>query len=512
MSMAAQRSDQLVSERVAGSILPRVLNSFDMVAIMVAIVISITNDTGFYGSGPVSLTWLIVGFLTFLIPGAIVTGQLGLLFPGEGSIYLWTYKAFGPFMSFFAGFAAWWPGVLVMLGSGTVVSQYLQYLFGATFAPWVQGMVILAVLLVGIAFSLLRLRLTQNAVNTVFVLYSVAMVLIAFSAVLWLIQGHHSYTNFGGFTTGAGGWFQGMNHSPLDYASTTSTWSLYGFMILALLGIEVPLNMGVEIDDVKAITRYLLWGSVVVMVAYFVDNVALLIAGDPAQAGNLAALLVPVKATMGPVAEWLVGLLLIGFFLFQVSVFSYCFARLLFVSGLDRRLPAAVSRVTRDKAPYVAIIVQAAITGLVTVIAFMIYPYLVKGDPVALSSRVYWIVQGSITVIWRLSMVFLFVDVLYIIRKYAAEFAARRIAHPAVFWVCAIVGAVASALGAWVTFTNPFTASLGKEDWWHAVAIVTVVSLLIVPILYVIGARTSGAGTPGDEVTTATGATMQGRP
>ena len=47
----------------------------------------------------------------------------------------------------------------------------------------------------------------------------------------------------------------------------TSTWSLYGFVILALLGIEVPLNMGVEIVHMKAITRYLLWGSVVVMVA-----------------------------------------------------------------------------------------------------------------------------------------------------------------------------------------------------------------------------------------------------
>lgn len=52
-----------------------------------------------------------MGFLTFLILGAIVTGQLGFLFPGEGSIYLWTHKAFGPFASFFAGFAAWWPGV-----------------------------------------------------------------------------------------------------------------------------------------------------------------------------------------------------------------------------------------------------------------------------------------------------------------------------------------------------------------------------------------------------------------
>ena len=50
-----------------------------------------------------------------------------------------THKAFGPFASFFAGFAAWWPGVLVMLSTGTVVSQLVQYLAGWTFAPWLQA-------------------------------------------------------------------------------------------------------------------------------------------------------------------------------------------------------------------------------------------------------------------------------------------------------------------------------------------------------------------------------------
>ena len=36
-------------------------------------------------------------------------------------------------------------------------------------------------------------------------------------------------------------------------------------MVLALLGVEVPLNMGVEIKDERSITRYLVWGSLAVM-------------------------------------------------------------------------------------------------------------------------------------------------------------------------------------------------------------------------------------------------------
>src|SRR5215510_7090474 len=259
---------ELTSERVAGGVLPKVLNSFDMVAIFVAIVLFISNVPGFFGNGPVSITWLLVGFVTFLVPGAIVTGQLGFLFPGEGSIYLWTHKAFGPFASFFAGFAAWWPGVLVMLSTGTVVSQLLQYLAGWTFAPWLQGIVILAVIGLAASVSALRFRLTQNAVNLVFVLYGLGILLVGLAGVLWLATGHKSFTDFSHFDANPGGWFQGMNANPLDFTSSTSTWSLYGFVILALLGIEVPLNMGVEIVHMRAIKKYLFYGSIVVIVAY----------------------------------------------------------------------------------------------------------------------------------------------------------------------------------------------------------------------------------------------------
>jgi amino acid transporter len=479
---------------VAGGILPKVLNSFDMVAIFVAIVLFINNVTGFYGFGPVSITYLLIGFVTFLIPGAIVTGQLAFLFPGEGSIYLWTHKAFGSFASFFAGFAAWWPGILVMLSTGSVVSQLVQYLGGWSFPPWLQGVVILSVVVFAAGASALRFRLTQNAVNVIFVLYGLGIVLVGLSAILWLAQGHHSFTDFSHFDASAGGWFQGINNNPLDLTSSTSSWSLYGFVILALLGIEVPLNMGVEIVHMKAITRYLVWGSVVVMVAYLLDNWALLVGADPKQGGNLAALLIPVSATMGPFFKWLVGLIFIGFFLFITVVYSYSFARLLFVSGLDRRLPAVVSKVNRYRVPHIAIIVQAALATIITLITFMIVPYVVRGNAADLSSRVYFVFQGAITVVWCASMVFLFVDILYIIRKFPAVFAARRIAHPALFWVCSIIGAISSFFGMWTVFANPFSPQLfSKADWWHTVLAIAAISLAIVPVLYLVGARTARA-------------------
>src|SRR6266581_3064274 len=138
--------DELLSERVAGVI---------------------------QTAGPTAFGWWLLGFVAFLIPGAIVTGQLGLMFPGEGSIYLWTHKAFGAFWGFFAGFCAWWPGVLVMVATGTIVIGYLGYVLPGTVGSWsvqVQGLAIAAFVLLSAVLAVLRFRVTQNIVNAVFVL------------------------------------------------------------------------------------------------------------------------------------------------------------------------------------------------------------------------------------------------------------------------------------------------------------------------------------------------------
>src|SRR5437763_16969646 len=251
----SRSNDVLRSERIAGGILPRVLNSFDMVAIFVAIVLFISNSAVMAGgAGPSAYTYWILGFITFLIPGAIVTGQLGLMFPGEGSIYVWTSKAFGAFMGFFAGFCAWWPGVLVMIATGDAVVSLIQQLNGNFLTEaWQQGLVIVAVIAFSFLLSILRFRVTQNFVNIVFVAYGGAILLIGLAGVLWLVTGHKANTDLS-FQTGS--W--GLN---------SGNFTFYGLVILALLGVEVPLNMGVETNDARAIPRYLFWGSAVVIVA-----------------------------------------------------------------------------------------------------------------------------------------------------------------------------------------------------------------------------------------------------
>jgi hypothetical protein len=78
----------MASERIAPGMLPRVLNSFDMTIIFVAIVLFVVNASALQPAGQSAFTFWIVGFLVFLIPGALVTAQPGQMFVVMAA-YLW---------------------------------------------------------------------------------------------------------------------------------------------------------------------------------------------------------------------------------------------------------------------------------------------------------------------------------------------------------------------------------------------------------------------------------------
>jgi len=158
--------------------------------------------------------------------------------------------------AFSLDFCAWWPGVLVMIATGDAVVSLIQQL-NANFLtePWQQGVLIIAVIAFSFLLSVLRFRVTQNFVNVVFVAYGGAILLIGLAGLLSL--GHPA----------------AVDYSPHAWSPTWATATFYGTVILALLGIEVPLNMGIEITHPRSITRYLLWGSLVVIAAYLIGTV-----------------------------------------------------------------------------------------------------------------------------------------------------------------------------------------------------------------------------------------------
>jgi glutamate:GABA antiporter len=460
--MAQQADERLMtSERLAPGMLPRVLNSFDMTIIFVAIVLFIVNVSAIQQAHQAAYTYWILGFLLFLIPGALVTSQLGQMFPQEGSLYVWTQKALGPFWGFFAGFCAWWPGILVMVATGDAVVTIWQFVdTGGLPKAWEQGLVILAVLWFSAAMSMLRLRMTQTYANWA-VLFYVA-------GILWLVGNGHSAT---------GGWGTASN-----WSIHSGQWTWFGFVILALLGIEVPLNMGVEIVHMKAIKKYLFWGSIVVMLAYLWATLGTMLALPASKSvGATTDILAAVQKGFGGSHAFaiVIGLVLIWFFVSNTIVYNYSFSRLLFVSGLEQRMPPKLGTVNpKTKVPVYAIVTQTVLSSLFVVAIFN--PW-VSGNN---NQKAYWLFQAAVTVIWCVSMVLLFADIFLVKRAFPARFDEVRAAHPYVLYACGVIGMLASAFGAYTVFRSPWTGLFTIQHWRIWLAVLCGVSVVAAVVIY----------------------------
>ncbi|HJU36805.1 MAG TPA: APC family permease [Gaiellaceae bacterium] len=467
--MAAQADDRtMASERLAPGMLPRVLNSFDMTIIFVAIVLFVVNASAVQQAHQAAFTYWILGFLLFLIPGALVTAQLGQMFPQEGSLYVWTQKALGPFWSFFAGFCAWWPGILVMVATGDAVVTIWQFVdTGGLPKAWQQGLVILAVLWFSAAMSMLRLRMTQTYANWAVVFYGAAIFVIGLAGILWLIGDGHSAT---------GGWGTASN-----WSIHSGQWTWFGFVILALLGIEVPLNLGVEIVHIRSIKRYLFWGSIVVMVAYLWATFGTMLALPAAKSvGATTDILAAVQTGFWGSHAFaiVIALVLIWFFVSNTVVYNYSFSRLLFVSGLEQRMPPMLGTVNERKVPVYAIVTQTVLSSLFVLAIFN--PW-VGGDN---TQRAYWLFQAAVTVIWCVSMVLLFADIFLVKRAFPAKFDEVRAAHPYLLYACGVVGMLASAFGAYTVFRSPWTGLFTIQHWRIWLAVLCGVSVAAAVVIY----------------------------
>lgn len=476
--MATPRSDEraMISERLAPVLLTtKQLGAFDLVVIFIGIVLFITNSAGLAPNGPSMFIVWILAFLTFLIPGAFVTAQLGRMFPEEGSLYVWTHKALGPFWGFFAGFVAWWPGPLVMVIAASLVVAFAQYLcdFNCLTQSWQQGVVILAVIWFSAYMSVLRQRVSQNYMNFQFYFYAAALFVMGLAGLVWLWKGHASVTSFA-----AKDW------NPFVYSNFTA----FSFAVLALLGIEVPLNMGVEVKSEDAIRKYLFWGCIIVIAAYLWTTWANMLAvGVPKGYDYLTGGPLGVAKAMGEFLGNIVAVILLWFFLFNTAIYNYSYSRLLFVSGLEKRLPRQIGDVNRNKVPANAVILQTILATLITIAM-----YFVAGELAGVNVSVpYFALLAGVTVIWCVSMVLLFADIYFVRRFFPQKFEEVRAVPLWFLYLCGVVGFVANGLAAAWVFTGPWCGCFTHTAQWNTWVIpIVVVSIVIGVAVYVISERT----------------------
>src|SRR5260370_1111601 len=117
----------LLQEEYVRKAMPKILGTFDMTATFIVSIFLATTATTAVIGGPAAITYLVIAGVGFFLPCLIATAHLGLMFQYEGALYNWTHHAIGGRASFFAGFCAWFPGVLITTSLADPLVTYIQF-------------------------------------------------------------------------------------------------------------------------------------------------------------------------------------------------------------------------------------------------------------------------------------------------------------------------------------------------------------------------------------------------
>lgn len=470
--------EPLRSEQRIHDFFPRSLSRVDLLVIFLAIVLFIPNASVVQAtadSGGITYLYWILGTLTFLVPGALASAQLYRLMPSDGSLYVWTHRAMGPLFGFFAAFCSWFPGVLVPLATTDTIITLVQgigvQVAGANanwlIDPRLGGLVVVsALVLVGIA-SALPLRLIMKTAKSIILLYCLSIALIGLAGFAWLLAGHAPAAPITTFTPG----------------SSSRNIVLYGVIVLALLGVEVPLNMAAEERERGEALFFLRWGPLFVLIAYLLGTFGVMAVVPPSAASQGYSTLTAVTIVFGPAASVIVGIIFIAFFFICTIIYTVTFARILFVAALDYRLPISLTKINRHGTPYLATTAQILIAIALAIITYFVGPALFQVSAVNFSQQTYNVAQATVTVIWCISMIFLFLDLpfmLYRSREFLAKKRELLIAAPWLLSAASFVGAIASVLGIGTTLTQSWDPDLlSNADWFKYVGVCSIICLVV---------------------------------
>jgi glutamate:GABA antiporter len=308
------------------------------------------------GTSSISL-WVLAAVLFFL-PTTFILTELSTRFPEEGGLYVWTKKAFGEFHGFVAGWTYWvytffyFPGLLM------ASVAMCAYVGGGGAAHLAENR---AFLLVG-AFLLLFMAVALNIVGVGIGkwlqnaggigTYIPLLMLVGMGLYLWR-------------THGAATHFTWANMMPQWNWDTLNFWPKIAF---AYSGLELASSMSEEVRNPRTtFPRAILGSAISIVLIYIAATMALLAILPPAavkpQSGVFQAL--TVGSTTLHIAFY-------GIFAAVLVVFGNAggvgatvagVARIPFVVGIDRYMPAAFGRIhPRWKTPWIAMLVQAGIS------------------------------------------------------------------------------------------------------------------------------------------------------
>jgi len=434
---------------------------------------------GHNGASSISLWGIAAVF--FFVPGALVINELSSRFPVEGGLYVWAKEAFGDFHGFIAGWTYWiytffyFPGLLLASASmaAYILGPHGSGLAGdRAFQLWVS----MGLLLVAVGLNIVGLNIgkwLQNAggVGT----YVPLLILLFVGAAVALRHG----PGFGSATH-----FSVHTMLPAWNWDTVNFWSQIAF---AFTGLELVSAMSEEVRDPRrTLPRAVFAAGAMIAFIYIAGTFAILAllpanSIDP-QSGVFSAITAGSTALkvgfLGILAAMLVTVGNAG----GVGSTVAGIARVPFVVGIDRYLPAAFGRIhSRWKTPWVSILVQGGISAFIL-----------------LASQVNQSVRSAYQFLVDAAVILYFIPFLYMfaaIIKLAARRDRAENPHAILVpggrvgvWICGGLGFLVVLIGIVVSAIPPGEAT-SKPGFELQLLAGTVISILIGLALYWRGAR-----------------------
>ncbi len=332
----------------------------DLILFNVVAVVNLNLVPAFAASGYPALTLLLLALLCFLLPQGTAVATFAKKYPEEGGIYVWTRESFGEFHGFICGWCYW-------LTNSFYVPTLLFYLIGvvlyvgspdAEVAMQNRTIVPLTALALLWGFTWLCIRglgvgrWVNNLGGIAAGLTSLAMIGVGI-AVLAQPSARHE-TGGVQLLPGFADW---------------GTISAFSTICLAMVGLELGSTMAGEIKNpARDVPRAAFYGGLACGALYLCATLAMLLALPSAEISMIQGVLQAVSRISQQLdAAWILTPLAL---VLSVSIAGAATAwlaggaRVPFVAGLDRFLPAALGKThPRWKTPHVALLVQAAISS-----------------------------------------------------------------------------------------------------------------------------------------------------
>ncbi len=329
---------------------------WDVVLFLVAAVVGLRWIGTAAAAGPSSLVVWAIGFAAFFVPLAFTVIDLSRRFPEEGGLYVWVKRAFGDFPGFIAGWMYWasnlsyFPALLYFSAANALYIGGPSWQSLGDSAPY-----FIAVSLGGLAIAL-WLNVVGLGVGKW--LHNAGGLGTWIPIGFLVAVGAVALARFGPASAISAG----------DLVPSTSLegmvfWSTIAF---GFAGLETASLMSEEIVDAgKTIPRAILTAGAIITCIYILGTAAVVFALPAGQVSSLSGFMAAIHETGArvglPGATALVAVLVTIGNIGGVGAWLAATARLPFVAGLDRRLPAAFGRLhPRWGTPHVALYVQVA--------------------------------------------------------------------------------------------------------------------------------------------------------